>query len=155
MSIRMTTWLSALVVTGCVVQPIPGPQYQQQPPPPQYAQQDPQAQPPPGEPPPPSQPPDQPYQPPPPPAPPAEPPPASYGDPVYTDVNVEVAGNDVPSVDVFYDQLSPYGTWYDDPTFGWVFAPSDASYQPYTNGHWTDTEYGLTWVSGDPFGWAA
>ncbi|HEX8106389.1 MAG TPA: DUF6600 domain-containing protein, partial [Kofleriaceae bacterium] len=137
--------MSAVVATGCVVQPIPGPRYQQ--PPPQYAQQDPQG-PPPSEPPP-----EQPYQPPPPQQP-AELPPASYSDPVYTDVNVEVAGNDVPSVDVFYDQLSPYGTWYDDPSYGWVFTPSDASYQPYTNGHWTDTDYGLTWVSNDPYGWA-
>ena len=53
----------------------------------------------------------------------------------------------MPSVDVFYDQLSPYGTWYDDPTYGWVFTPSDNGYVPYTNGRWTNTDYGFTWVS--------
>ena len=165
--IRMTRRLAAAfagcaALAGCVVRTATP--YQS--PPPQYAQQDPQAQPPPGEPPPPAEPqpspppaepyqsPQQPYQPPPPPAPPADPPPVTYSDPVYTDVNVEVAGNDVPSVDVFYDQLSTYGTWYDDPTYGWVFAPGDASYLPYTNGRWTDTDYGFTWVSNDPFGWA-
>ena len=63
--------------------------------------------------------------PPPPPAAPPEPPPPTYSDPTYTDLNADVAGNDVPSVDVFYDQLSPYGTWYDDATYGWVFTPND------------------------------
>jgi hypothetical protein len=35
-----------------------------------------------------------------------------------------------------------------------VFTPGDASYVPYTNGRWTNTDYGFTWVSNDPFGWA-
>ncbi|HEY6178382.1 MAG TPA: DUF6600 domain-containing protein, partial [Kofleriaceae bacterium] len=155
MLMRITMWLSAATLSGCVVRTAPQPYYQQ--PPPQVAQQDPQ--------PPPAQPPAQPppaetYQPPPadyqppPPAQPPDPPSETYSDPVYTDLNVEVAGSDVPSVDVFYDQLSPYGTWYDDPTYGWVFTPGDASYVPYTNGRWTNTDYGFTWVSNDPFGWA-
>ena len=55
---------------------------------------------------------------------------------------------------MFYDQLQPYGTWYDDATFGWVFAPSQPSYVPYSNGYWKYTDYGWTWVSADPFGWA-
>ena len=78
----------------------------------------------------------------------------TYGDPTYSDVGVEVSGNDVPSVDVFYDQLAPHGTWFEDPSFGWVFAPLDGGYVPYTNGRWTSTDYGFTWVSNDPFGWA-
>ena len=168
---RMRSWLGALLLAGCVVPANnPPPQYyQQQPPPPQYGQQDPQQplpqqypqqdppqyaqrdpeQTPPYTPPPPPAD----YQPPPPSQPP-EPPPPTYSDPVYTNVDVEVAGNDVPSVDVFYDQLSPHGTWYDDPTYGWVFAPADPSYLPYTNGRWTNTDYGFTWVSNDQFGWA-
>ncbi|HEY0986207.1 MAG TPA: DUF6600 domain-containing protein, partial [Kofleriaceae bacterium] len=162
MQIRIRTWMSALVLAGCVVPANnpPPPPGGYGPPPPQYTQQ----QPPPSEPAPqPYEPPPQQYQPPPqpdpsyqppPPTPPADPPPPSYSDPVYTDINVEVAGNDVPSVDVFYDQLSPYGTWYDDPTYGWVFAPGDPSYLPYTNGRWSNTEYGFTWISNDPFGWA-
>lgn len=101
MSMRMTTWLSAVALAGCVVQPAPRPQYQ--PPPAEYAQQDPDQAPPPGEP-------TAETYPPPPPAdspPPADgyPPPETYGEPVYSDLDVEVSGNDVPSVDVFYDQL--------------------------------------------------
>ena len=54
----------------------------------------------------------------------------------------------------FYTELAPYGSWYDDRTYGYVFAPSIPNYTPYSNGHWKNTEYGFTWVSGDPFGWA-
>jgi hypothetical protein len=75
-------------------------------------------------------------------------------EPVYADVNVGVAGSSVPSVDVFYTELAPYGSWYDDPKYGWVFAPASSAYVPYTNGRWTFTDYGFTWISGDPFGWA-
>ena len=171
MQMRTPTWLSSLLLAGCIV-PATSP-------PPQYQQTQPAQQPAPAD-----EPPQEPYQPPPaaqptyerpptqqaqyspPPAqyspPPAQysPPPApddlpaSYGDPAYTDLNVELTGSDVPSVDVFYDQLAPYGTWYDDPSYGWVFTPSDPSYVPYTNGHWTNTEYGFTWVGNEPFSWA-
>ena len=82
------------------------------------------------------------------------PPPPVYAEPVYTDVSVDVAGSNVPSVDVFYNELAPYGSWYDDPKYGWVFAPPSPSYVPYSNGHWKYTDYGFTWVSADPFGWA-
>src|SRR6266496_3605885 len=60
----------------------------------------------------------------PPPAQPAAPPSAPVdAGPVYENVNVRVAGNDVPSIDVFYNDLAAYGSWYNDPTYGWVFAP--------------------------------
>ena len=86
---------------------------------------------------------------------PTTPPPApTYSGPVYEDVNVEVAGSNVPSIDVFYNDLAPHGSWYDDPTYGWVFAPPSPSYVPYSNGRWVYTDYGYTWVSADPFGWA-
>src|SRR5215470_9173769 len=74
--------------------------------------------------------------------------------PVVVDLKVEPEGADVPAVDTFYDQLDPYGSWYDDPNYGWVFAPVSLTYVPYHNGHWKNTEFGWTWVSGDPFGWA-
>ena len=32
-------------------------------------------------------------------------------------------GVPIESVDVFYDQLAPYGVWVDDPTLGHVFIP--------------------------------
>ena len=38
----------------------------------------------------------------------------------------------VASVDVFYDQLSPYGVWIDDPTVGQAFIPEQAGYVPYS-----------------------
>ena len=87
-----------------------------------------------------------------PPAPPAEPPPAPA--PVYIEVAAEPAGAVVPGVEQFYDKLAPFGTWYNDPSYGWVFAPSNPGYVPYTNGHWKYTDYGFTWISSDPHGWA-
>jgi len=66
-----------------------------------------------------------------------------------------------PGVDVsfqtFYDDLSPYGQWVDDPQYGYVWVPSvDADFRPYyTDGYWVMTEYGNTWVSNYPWGWAA
>ena len=76
------------------------------------------------------------------------------GAPTYDNVSTDAPGTTVSSVDVFYNDLAPYGSWYNDPTYGWVFAPNDQSYVPYSNGYWTNTNYGFTWVSGDPFGWA-
>ncbi len=71
------------------------------------------------------------------------------------DVYASVApGEAVPSVDVFYDQLSPYGMWVQDPEIGYVFMPEEASFVPYTTGHWEYTDVGFVWVSNDPFGWA-
>src|SRR6185295_3364623 len=139
---------------GCYVQPYnppPAQVGQQQPPPaqdqqppPTYQQPDYQQPPPP----PPQQ------QPPPPPVVQQTPPAPVYTGPVYDTVNVSVTGNNVPSVDVFYNDLAPYGSWYDDPTYGWVFAPPSSSYVPYSNGRWVYNDYGYTWVSADPFGWA-
>ncbi|HEV7559088.1 MAG TPA: DUF6600 domain-containing protein, partial [Kofleriaceae bacterium] len=86
--------------------------------------------------------------PPTPPPPPAEPVDEEASDPVYEDVSsVNVEGNDVPNVDVFYNELAQYGTWYDDPAFGWVFAPENNGHVPYSNGNWKYTDYGYTWVS--------
>src|SRR5690242_10929530 len=77
-----------------------------------------------------------------------------YDAPTYDTVNIAPAGQDVPDISVFFDELAPYGSWYDDATYGWVFAPNNPNYVPYTNGHWMDTDYGMLWVSNDPFGWA-
>lgn len=56
----------------------------------------------------------------------------------------------------FYDQLSPYGRWVDDPSYGSIWFPSvDPDFTPYlTNGYWAATEYGWTWVSNYEWGWA-
>lgn len=60
------------------------------------------------------------------------------------------------SFQVFYDQLSPYGTWVSYPDYGYVWVPgAGAGFRPYgTGGHWVYTEYGWTWVSDYNWGWA-
>jgi len=60
------------------------------------------------------------------------------------------------SLDVFYSELAPYGTWISDAQYGYIWLPNvDASFQPYaTNGYWVMTDYGNTWVSDYPWGWA-
>jgi hypothetical protein len=60
------------------------------------------------------------------------------------------------SFQVFYDELSPYGDWIDDPHYGYVWVPyADQNFQPYrTNGHWVMSTYGNTWVSQYDWGWA-
>jgi len=60
------------------------------------------------------------------------------------------------SYQVFYDDLSPYGTWVDNPYYGYVWIPSvDAGFTPYaTNGYWIFTDQGWTWVSNYSWGWA-
>ncbi len=55
----------------------------------------------------------------------------------------------------FNTQLSPYGQWATDPTYGQVWVPNVEGFQPYsTNGYWTYTNYGWTWVSNYSWGWA-
>jgi hypothetical protein len=53
------------------------------------------------------------------------------------------------SFQVFYDNLSPYGYWVDNPDYGYVWVPNVSSgFTPYsTNGYWIFTEDGWTWVS--------
>jgi hypothetical protein len=60
------------------------------------------------------------------------------------------------SYQVFYDQLSAYGTWIDHPGYGYVWQPNvGPDFRPYvTNGHWVYSDAGWTWVSGYPWGWA-
>lgn len=60
------------------------------------------------------------------------------------------------SYQTFYDDLAPYGTWMNDPQYGYVWAPNAGSgFRPYyTNGYWVMTEYGNMWVSNYPWGWA-
>lgn len=60
------------------------------------------------------------------------------------------------SFQTFYDELSPYGTWVDDPDYGDVWVPdAEQGFKPYaTRGHWVITDYGNTWVSDYEWGWA-
>jgi hypothetical protein len=82
----------------------------------------------------------------------------------------ELAGSqalnrDEPAVDptpvgdygTFYDSLSSYGSWFETPNYGYVWQPGvvrDSAWRPYTRGRWVCSDYGWTWVSDEPFGWA-
>jgi hypothetical protein len=56
---------------------------------------------------------------------------------------------------VFYDQLSPYGSWVNYGSYGYVWIPyTEPGFSPYsTNGYWAWTDYGWTWVSYYQWGW--
>lgn len=61
------------------------------------------------------------------------------------------------SLQSFYDELSPYGTWIQDSQYGYVWRPDveQSDFRPYySNGRWVMTEYGNTWVSDYDWGWA-
>ena len=61
------------------------------------------------------------------------------------------------SLQVFYDELSPYGQWIDYIDYGYVWIPNaEPDFVPYSSdGHWILTEYGWTWSSDYDWGWAA
>ena len=60
-------------------------------------------------------------------------------------------------VQLFYDQLSPYGQWTTYTDYGYVWIPdAGRNFFPYSSrGQWAMTEYGWTWLSDYPWGWAA
>ena len=60
------------------------------------------------------------------------------------------------SVSYFYESLSPYGQWFQEPSYGWCWTPYDnsADWRPYSDGHWEYTDYGWSWVSNETWGWA-
>ena len=70
--------------------------------------------------------------------------------------NRAVAQDVTVSYQSFYDNLSPYGQWINDPQYGNVWVPNEGGdFRPYgTRGYWVMTDYGNTWVSDDPWGWA-
>jgi len=77
----------------------------------------------------------------------------------YNDNNYDQYGNGGSGVQItfndFYSQLAPYGRWVMDPTYGRVWIANVPNFQPYsTNGYWTYTDYGWTWVSNYDWGWA-
>src|SRR5438105_2416080 len=59
----------------------------------------------------------------------------------------------------FYTKLDPYGAWFETSDYGYVWQPREAersrSWRPYTSGRWVYTDAGWTWISEEPFGWAA
>ncbi len=61
------------------------------------------------------------------------------------------------SFETFYNELSPYGSWVQNPDYGYVWIPDVPNdFQPYaTDGHWIMTDRGNMWVSDFNWGWAA
>jgi len=59
-------------------------------------------------------------------------------------------------VGIYYDELSPYGDWVDDSQYGAAWCPrhTGSDWRPYSDGRWVDSDYGWTWASDEPFGWA-
>ncbi|MFI5123820.1 MAG: DUF6600 domain-containing protein [Chitinophagales bacterium] len=61
------------------------------------------------------------------------------------------------SFQIFYDQLSPYGSWVNYNQYGYVWIPTRVSqgFRPYgSSGQWVYTPDGWTWVSDYSWGWA-
>jgi len=58
------------------------------------------------------------------------------------------------SISLFHNDLAPYGNWTTVSPYGSVWMPAHVApgWRPYTQGYWTYTDYGWTWVSYEPFG---
>lgn len=58
----------------------------------------------------------------------------------------------------FREPLEPFGDWIESADYGAVWSPNssdiDDGWAPYTNGSWGHSDYGWSWVSSEPFGWA-
>lgn len=64
-----------------------------------------------------------------------------------------------PEVQQFYSDLAPYGSWYQVPTYGWVWQPAVVTvnpvWVPYRHGgRWVWTDCGWYWSSDYSWGWA-
>ena len=59
-------------------------------------------------------------------------------------------------IDLFYEQLEPYGQWFEHPVWGTVWRPRvDQDWRPYAQGMWVYTdEFGWYWEAEEPWGWA-
>jgi chemotaxis protein histidine kinase CheA len=62
------------------------------------------------------------------------------------------------TISLFYEALATHGDWFDTDRHGYVWRPKRAAvrhdWRPYTDGRWQWTDYGWTWQSLEPFGWA-
>jgi hypothetical protein len=61
------------------------------------------------------------------------------------------------TLDFFYEALDPHGEWVEVERYGYCWQPrggDKAGWRPYQDGHWVYTDYGWTWDSQEPFGWA-
>jgi len=54
-----------------------------------------------------------------------------------------------------FSDLDFYGSWRWVEPFEWVWRPTVVlEWRPFVNGRWLLTEFGWTWISYEPFGWA-
>ncbi|MEO0413449.1 MAG: DUF6600 domain-containing protein [Verrucomicrobiota bacterium] len=63
----------------------------------------------------------------------------------------------IQDVSYFFTPLQNHGQWLRSNKFGYLFTPTNArqaGWNPYQNGRWAQTDYGWTWVSNEPHGWA-
>jgi hypothetical protein len=65
-------------------------------------------------------------------------------------------GGQLGDAGYFYDSLSPYGRWVELSPYGLVWLPDGLGpgWSPYSQGFWTYSDYGWTWVDQEPWGWA-
>jgi len=69
-------------------------------------------------------------------------------------VNVAAPMPFAPShVSAFFEPLSHHGSWH-RAGHAWRWRSSDRLFAPFIRGRWVLTEYGPTWVSATPYGWA-
>jgi hypothetical protein len=68
------------------------------------------------------------------------------------------AGQGEVPYDFFYAALQGSGIWLESANYGYVWQPRIAAeksdWRPYTDGYWSHTDQGWTWVSYENFGWA-
>jgi len=59
-------------------------------------------------------------------------------------------------VAMFYDALTPYGTWVDYGEYGPVWYPTGVAgdWRPYLDGRWVPSPEGWVFETGEPWGWA-
>jgi hypothetical protein len=79
--------------------------------------------------------------------------------PVSTTQTVIVQERPAVTTQVFYDSLSPYGTWIHLDNLGWTWQPTVATvnvnWRPYYDrGRWAYTDAGWYWNSNYSWGWA-
>jgi len=66
-----------------------------------------------------------------------------------------ITGRSQWDISFFYDELSPYGEWFQIQGYGWVWTPNNVphGWRPYTHGRWAYTDDGWTWISDWEWGW--
>ncbi len=74
-------------------------------------------------------------------------------DRIYSHHNLHVPHD----IDLVAGDLDDYGTWHDDPNYGYVWQPTEyePGWRPYHHGHWVwVSPWGWTWVGDEDWGWA-